>query len=335
MSSPTPARIMQAMNAHMQTAAMKTAIDLGLFTAIGQGHKTVDALSQHCHASPKGIRVLCDFLVIHEFLTKAGSEYALSPDTAVFLDKHSPAYFGAVVSFMVGQTMKQAFHDLTPVVKKGGTILNEDGGTISRENPVWDEFAHSMVAMMMPAAEGIAQIVKASEGAPLKVLDLAAGHGLFGITIARQNPNATVYAVDWKSVLSIAREHAMIAGVADRWNEIEGSAFEVDFGTDYDIVLITNFHHHFNPATIETLMRKVHAALKPGGIAVTLEFVPHEDRVSPPDPAAFAMIMLATTAEGDAYTFAEYEEMYKNAGFSHSEIHRMEGAPEAVIVSRR
>ncbi|MDX1981081.1 MAG: class I SAM-dependent methyltransferase [Bryobacteraceae bacterium] len=334
MTHPTPARLMQALSAHQLTAAMKTAIDLGLFTAIGEGHNTVDALSQHCHASAKGLRVLCDYLTIQQFLTKENGRYGLTPDSAVFLDRKSPAYFGGVAALFVGPAMKQAFQDLTPVVRKGGTILNDEGGTMSRENPVWEDFARSMVAMMMPPAEAIAQIVKAREGAPMKVLDLAAGHGLFGITIARHNPNAQVYAVDWPSVLDIAREHAMSAGVAERWHGIEGSAFEVEFGVDYDVALITNFHHHFTPAVIEGLMRKVHGALKPDGMAVTLEFVPNDDRVTPPDAASFAMIMLATTAEGDAYTYAEYEAMYRNCGFSHNELHRLEG-PEAVIVSRR
>jgi 2-polyprenyl-3-methyl-5-hydroxy-6-metoxy-1,4-benzoquinol methylase len=192
-----------------------------------------------------------------------------------------------------------------------------------------------MLAMMAPAAEGIAGLVQAHNGSPMKVLDLAAGHGLFGISIARHNPNAVVHAVDWPSVLEIAREHAMSAGVAERWHELEGSAFEVEFGTGYDVVLITNFHHHFNRDTIETLMRKVHGALKPDGVVVTLEFVPNEDRVSPREPATFAMIMLATTAEGDAYTFAEYDEMYRNSGFSRNELFRLENAPEAVILSRK
>ncbi len=84
-------------------------------------------------------------------------------------------------------------------------------------------------------------------------------------------------------------------------------------------------------------MRKVHSALHPEGLVVTLEFVPAAERISPPEPAAFAMIMmmLATTAKGDAYTFAEYDEMYRNAGFARNEMHRLEGAPEAIMVSHR
>src|SRR5919202_1193284 len=158
------------------------------------------------------------------------------------------------------------------------------------ELPMWEDFARSMVAMMRPPAEAIAQIV-GNEGAP-KVLDIAAGHGIFGITVAQANARAEIYAVDWKNVLAIAEENARAAGVADRYHLIPGSAFDVDFGADYDVVLLTNFLHHFDPPTNERLLRKVHAALTPGGRAITLEFVPNDDRVSPPVAAMFSLVML-------------------------------------------
>ena len=334
MPQPTPARFFQAVNSFQQSAAIKASIELGVFTAIGAGYKTAEALAARCHASVKGMRVLCDFLVINQFLTKEGDCYGLGADAAVFLDKNSPTYVGGIVGFLLLPQIVQAFDNLTAVVRKGGTLMNT-GGTMAYEHPVWKDFARSMVPLMIPAAEGIAGIVKASHGAPMKVLDLAAGHGIFGITIARHNPKAEIHAVDWAPVLEIAREHATASGVADRWRAIDGSAFEVEFGTGYDVVLITNFHHHFSPSTIETLMRKVHGALKPEGVAVTLEFVPNDDRVTPPDVAAFSMIMLGTTEEGDAYTFAEYQAMFQNSGFAHNKMYPLEGSAQSVIVSRR
>lgn len=334
MPQPTPARFFQAVNSYQQSAAIKTSIELGVFTAIGSGCDTAEALAARCHTSVKGMRVLCDYLVIHEFLTKEGNRYGLSPDAAAFLDKNSRMYVGGIVGFMLLPQMVGAFDNLTAVVRKGGTVMNT-GGTMAYEHPVWKDFARSMVPLMIPAAEGIAGIVKADSGAPMRVLDLAAGHGIFGITIARHNPHAQIHAVDWTPVLEIAREHATASGVADRWHAIEGSAFEVEFGVDYDLALITNFHHHFSPPTIETLMRKVHGALKPEGLAVTLEFVPNDDRVTPPEAASFSMMMLGTTEEGDAYTFAEYQTMFQNSGFAHNRLQRIEGSPQVVIVSRR
>lgn len=334
MPQPTPARFFQAVSSYQQSAAIKTSIELGVFTAIGSGCDTAEALAVRCHTSVKGMRVLCDYLVIHEFLTKDGNRYGLSPDAAAFLDKNSRMYVGGIVGFMLLPQMVGAFDNLTAVVRKGGTVMNT-GGTMAYEHPVWKDFARSMVPLMIPAAEGIAGIVKANSGAPMKVLDLAAGHGIFGITIARHNPHAQIHAVDWTPVLEIAREHATASGVVDRWHAIEGSAFEVELGVDYDVALITNFHHHFSPPTIETLMRKVHGALKPEGLAVTLEFVPNDDRVTPPEAASFSMMMLGTTEEGDAYTFAEYQTMFQNSGFAHNKLQRIEGSPQALIVSRR
>jgi len=86
-------------------------------------------------------------------------------------------------------------------------------------------------------------------------------------------------------------------------------------------------------ATCEKLMRKVHASLKAGGRAVTLEFIPEPDRVTPPTVGAFALTMLATTPAGDAYTFAEYEQMFRRAGFARNELHNVPGAVQRAVVS--
>jgi ubiquinone/menaquinone biosynthesis C-methylase UbiE len=167
------------------------------------------------------------------------------------------------------------------------------------------------------------------------VLDVAAGHGLYGIAFARQNPRTEVVALDWPGVLEVAKENARAAGVAERYQTIEGSAFEAAFGDGYDLVLLTNFLHHFDPPTCEGLLRKAHAALAEGGRAVTLEFVPNEDRVTPPIPASFSLTMLASTPAGDAYTFAELERMFANAGFTHSELHHLPPSIEPIIISRK
>lgn len=335
MTHPTPTRIMQAIHAFQLTAAMKAAIDLSVFTAIGVGRQTAEAIAEHCQTSKKGMRVLCDFLVAHEFLSKDGFLYGLAPDSAAFLDKNSPTYLGGMSHFQLGSAQRKAYEDLAPVIRKGGTVLNEASGAMSTADPMWEEFARSMMAAAAPAAQAIATLLNAKSGAPIKVLDVAAGHGLFGITIAQQNPHATVCAVDWPPVLDIAREHALNANVEERWNAIGGNAFDVELGHDYDVVLLTNFLHHFSPATIETLLRKVSGAIKPGGVVVTLEFVPNEDRVTPRDAATFALVMLAMTAEGDAYPFSEYEAMFKNSGFQHNELHRIEGYRQAIILSRQ
>ena len=136
-------------------------------------------------------------------------------------------------------------------------------------------------------------------------------------------------------MLTVAKENAQFFGASARYHTIPGSAFDVDYGTDYDIVLLTNFLHHFDPPTCETLLRKIHSALKDGGRAVTLEFVPNEDRVTPPQAAAFSMMMLGATPAGDAYTFPELEAMFRNAGFARSELHELPPTIERVVISSK
>jgi ubiquinone/menaquinone biosynthesis C-methylase UbiE len=192
-----------------------------------------------------------------------------------------------------------------------------------------------MAPMMALPAQLTAKLIDPTADRKLKILDIAAGHGLYGLAFAKNNPQASIVALDWANVLEVAKENAQNAGVSDRYSTIAGSAFDVDYGTDYDLILLTNFLHHFDPPTNEALLRKVHAALGEGGRAVTLEFVPNEDRISPADAAAFSVMMLGGTSGGDAYTFPELERMFANAGFAGSEMHELPPSIQRVVISRK
>src|SRR4029079_6252053 len=260
--------------------------------------------------------------------------YGLTLDSSVFLDKRSPAYLGGATEFLCDPNLTAGSKDIAGAVRTGGTTLQNDG-TIAPDNDIWVNFARAMAPMMAMPAQLMANLVDPSADQKLKILDIAAGHGLYGITFAARNKQAEVTALDWKAVLEVAKENAEKMGVADRYKTIEGSAFDVEFGTGYDLVLLTNFLHHFDAPTNETLLRKVHAALADGGRAVTLEFVPNDDRVTPPDAAGFSMMMLVGTPSGDAYTFAELERMSANAGFSRSTVHPLPPSIQSVVISEK
>jgi 2-polyprenyl-3-methyl-5-hydroxy-6-metoxy-1,4-benzoquinol methylase len=328
----SPFRLFQAINAFQLTEAIHSAIELDVFTAIGAGHSTAEALARHLGIAERGARILCDFLVVNQFLRKDGNHYSLTEDSAKFLDRKSPAYMGGCTEFLLTDDIRQGFRNLTNAVRHGGCQRTY---AHAPDSPVWVAFARSMAPMMMMASQGLAQIVLGNERRSLKVLDIAAGHGLFGIAVLRGNPEAEVTAVDWKNVLEVARENATKFGVADRYKTLAGSIFDVDIGTGYDLILIPNFLHHFDGPTNIELLKKLHGGLKPGGKAATLEFVPEEDRVSPPMPATFALIMLAETPAGDAYTRAELEQMFNRAGFSQHRFHAMPPSPHSVLVSTR
>ena len=330
----TPERIFGTLTAYQLTEALKAAIELDIFTKIAEGANEPSSLAKAAGIPERSARIVADFMTVHGFLTKENGRYGLAPDAAVFLDRRSPAYMGAMANFLVAPIHKQSFSVLAQSIRKGGSA-NELADNAKPHDEFWTEFARSMAGLATPSAEYIAGLTGAAEGKPVKVLDIAAGHGMFGITIARRNPAAQVVALDWPAVLAVATENAKKFGVADRVTAKPGSAFETEYGDGYDFVLLTNILHHFDAAGCETLFRRVHKALKPGGKAITLEFVPNEDRVTPPLAAAFSLIMLANTDAGDAYTFAELERMAKNAGFTKSTLQQVPDMPQQLVISEK
>jgi len=328
---PNPGLIFEMLQAHQRTAALTAAIELDLFRAVGEGPGDVASIASQCSASERGIRILCDFLVISGILEKHAGLYRHTPTSALFLDPNSPASLASTAQFLGNPAMHEPYAHLAEVVRNGRTTLPGDG-SVSPENPIWVQFAESMAPMMAPSAGPLATLALAGQTGPFHVLDIAAGHGLFGIAVATQNPEARITALDWAPVLRVAAANAQKAGVHDRFTELAGSAFDVDFGGPYDAVLLTNFLHHFDPPTCVGLLKKVHAALRPGGRAATLEFVPNEDRVSPPMTAGFSLTMLTSTAAGDAYTLSELTAMYSEAGFSNITGHPIPMSPQTVVL---
>jgi len=331
-TSLSPIRIFEHLRAFQETAALKTAIDLGVFTAIARGASTVEEIANRCGASERGIRILCDAMASSEFLSKHDGRYENATDTKLFLDRESPAYMGGIAEFLCLPEMVQGiFTTLTDAVRKGGTMMEGDG-TVKDNNELWVTFARAMAPIAVPSARFIADQLPAS--GDFKILDIAAGHGMYGIAAAKRNPQARITALDWAAVLEVARQNAKAAGVADRYETIGGSAFDADFGSGYDAVLITNFLHHFDMPTNEGFLKKVCASLKPGGRALTLEFVPDAGRVSPPVPVRFALTMLVNTPKGDAYTYEEYEPAFRGAGFSSCEIRQLETQQSVIIATK-
>ncbi len=330
---PTPTAFIDAVLGYQRTAAIRAAVEIGLFEAIGPVGADAETLAGRVGASPRGVRILCDYLTVIGFLVKDGARYQLTPDSAAFLNRRSPSYMGGAVEFLLSPLLAAGFKETAAAVRKGGTAVNDEGGTVAPDNPIWVQFARGMAGMQGMPAQLIAQLVDPEPARPLRVLDIAAGHGRFGIAFAAHNPQTEVTALDWAAVLEVAKENAARFGVADRFRTIAGSAFDVDFGGPYDVILLTNFLHHFDPPTNETLLRKVHAALADDGRAVTLEFVPNDDRVTPPPAAMFSLVMLVGTPAGDAYTYAELERMCRNAGFPRTEFHPLPPTPQSLVIS--
>jgi len=330
----SPELFWDTMTAFQRSAALKTAVELEIFTHIGAGKTTAAEIAEAAGASERGVRILCDVLTIVGFLFKDDGHYRLTDSTAAFLDKKSRMYVGSAVDFILSPAQRRGYDDLTNAVRNGGSSVTGDA-SMDPNSEMWVTFARAMAPLMFPGAQMLAENIGFDTDRDLKVLDIAAGHGVWGIMVGQKYPKAQIFGADWGNVLTVAQENAEKLGVADRYHTIPGNAFESEFGSNYDVILLPNFLHHFDAKTCEDFLRKLNASLADGGKLMTVEFVPNDDRVSPPPSASFALVMLAATPSGDAYTFAELRQMMENAGFSNNEAVPLAPLPEHLIISSR
>src|SRR5947209_2115170 len=124
---PDPQLVWDTLNAHQKTAALRAAIDLDVFTAIGEGAHGVTEISKRCSASSRGIRILCDYLTLNGLLKKQDVSYELTPTSAVFLNRHSPACMASVAQFLNSPQLLAGFANLTETVRKGTTQFGTEG----------------------------------------------------------------------------------------------------------------------------------------------------------------------------------------------------------------
>jgi 2-polyprenyl-3-methyl-5-hydroxy-6-metoxy-1,4-benzoquinol methylase len=310
--------VLDAALAYQKTAALLAAVKLDIFTVIGAEMMTPDDIAFRIGASSRGLRILCDYLTVLGLLKKKNLSYGLTHAAEIFLNGSSPLAMGSIVDFLAAPEMFALFlDDPTSYVRRGGSrgLANVTSDNVASDNPLWARFAHAMAPLAAITAKRVAAYVAALSEPPYTVLDIAAGHGLYGIEVAKAIPDALITAIDWPEVLGILHLNAEAAGVSNQFRTLAGNAFDLEWGFDFDLIILANFMHHFDRSTCTSLLRKAKANLAIGGQALAVDFVPNEDRISPPLPVMFAFWMLASTPGGDAYTANDLDEMARDAGF--------------------
>lgn len=314
---------------YQKTAAMKAAIELDIFTKIGSGSLAAEQISDLTGTSPRGIRILCDFLCVIGLLEKKTNLYNLSMEAKRFLDRNSPHCIADIVDFYAApEIVSLVMHEPLSYVRAGEALGLTD---VSPANPVWVKFARAMIPFASITAKRTAAYVKKKAMNPHKVLDVAAGHGLFGIELAKVVRDAFIVAIDGDGVLQLSRRNADAAGLTHRYKTISGNAFNVDWGDNYDLILLSNILHHFDQNECVRLLNKAKDALSGDGALFVIDIMPNSDRISPPEQAAFAYLMLATTPKGDAYTCDEYEMMAKKAGLTLIDSSKLLPTPQTLL----
>jgi cyclopropane fatty-acyl-phospholipid synthase-like methyltransferase len=167
-----------------------------------------------------------------------------------------------------------------------------------------------------------------------RMLDVGGGSGAYAIAFARASRDLRVEVFDLPTVLPIARGHIEAAGLADRITTRSGDLRTDDFGSGFDLVLLSAICHMLGPAANRNLLERCFAALSPGGRVLIQDFILEADRTSPTSAALFALNMLVGTPEGSTYTSEEYQSWLGAAGCVDVRHIRLPG-PTGLIVGRR
>jgi ubiquinone/menaquinone biosynthesis C-methylase UbiE len=319
-----------AVLAYQRTAMVLAAHRLDVFTLIGSGCAAIADLAERTGTSPRGMRILCDSLTAIDLLEKSDPNYRLSASAGRYLDRGSPGCIADCIDFFCApEMMELVLGDPVSYVRNGGAV---GSAHLAPDHPIWVRFAKAMTPIASLTAKRAAARLASASVPIASVLDVAAGHGLYGIEVGKIRAEAVVAAVDWPSVLELASANASAAGLGARFRPVAGSAFEVDWGAGFDLVILANFLHHFDPGECTQILRKVRSSLSPKGRAAAVEFVPDEGRVSPPMQALLAFRMLATTPAGDAYTASDLDAFAKAAGFAGTSVLPLRPTPQSLVL---
>jgi 2-polyprenyl-3-methyl-5-hydroxy-6-metoxy-1,4-benzoquinol methylase len=323
-----PEPIFRALLGYRQAAVVRAAIELDCFSAIAEGRSTAAAVAKSRGGTGRSVRILLDAVAASTpaVLRKKGNSYALTPVSRRFLVRSGPAYIGRLMPLYGHRRMWDGFFDLPAAVRAGRSVMEKDAHSARQD--FWEDFAR---ATAQEAAIKAARMVRllGKTPRPCEILDIACGSGMYGATFARRLPGAALTLFDQPNVLVQTRK---IVDVPATY--AEGDLFRTPFGGPYDLIISSHVLHHFNPADCLKLLRKVAAALKPGGRLVIQEFISDERRSQNVQALMFAVTMLVWTREGDAYCLSDYRKWLKQAGFRKVAFHPQEEPGDFLVATR-
>ena len=325
---PTARRILDIASGYEPALILEAAVRLSVFDVLDQRPMTLSQVIERTSTSLRGMRALLDALVGMDLLERYGDTYALTDESAAYLVTTSPTYQGYMCKHVSRHLMPRWLR-LTEVVRTGqpeqGVNEQADGAAYFRE------FVEDIFPMSYQAACALADELNINAArAPVSVLDVAAGSGVWSIALAEASLRVRVTAVDWPAVLPVTRRIAARHGVEDRFTFVEGSIEAADFGRNHHIATLGHILHSEGPARSQQLIRKTFEALAPGGTIVIAEFIVDEDRTGPPGALIFAVTMLVNTDAGDTFTYSQMAQWLEEAGFE--DIRELEAPGPAPLI---
>jgi ubiquinone/menaquinone biosynthesis C-methylase UbiE len=319
--------------AFSRTVALRTAIQLGLFGALGRGRRTAAAVARACRTSVDGTRRLLDALAGMELIRSNAGRYRLAPGVERYLAPEGDEYIGPLL--VRSERMMEFWASMPKAVRTGKPAQSVDQ---ARKAAVFypDLAAGLYTATLETAGRAARALRVGSRLRDLRILDVAAGSGVWSLEFARRDPGARVTAIDFSEVLRVTRRFVRQNGMVGRYRYLPGDLRRIDFGREaYDMVILGQICHSEGPVWTRRLLRKSARSLVRGGNLVIAEFIPNDSRTGPLYPLVFSMHMFLMTKEGDTFTMSDYRSWLRAAGFGPPR--RIAGIrpPAAVLHARR
>jgi SAM-dependent methyltransferase len=329
----TPERLMQFGFAYAPPLIITAAVSNKVFDSLESGSKTVDQISKETGASARGLRMLMNALVGLELLKKdRHQKYSLTPESAAFLVSNKPGALAGFFRLNVTQLVSK-WLQLGDVVRTGrpAQAVNQEGeGT-----EFFSGLVENIIPMSYATAQTLADHLKLAKAKnEVRVLDLAAGSGIWGIVLAQASARVRVTAVDWAGMIPTTKRITQKFSVGARFKFIEGDLLEADFGSGYDIATLGHILHSEGEERSRQLLKKTFRALKSGGTIAIAEWLVNDERTQPLPPLMFAVQMLVNTEKGDTFSFNEIKSWLEEAGFK--KVRKLEApGPSPLILATK
>lgn len=305
---------MQMAWGYVPPLVLEAAIRHRVFDVLDAGPMDIWQIETATGASPRGLTAILNVLVGLEFLSKdEQGRYALTPESATFLVSTKPSFHGGFLRHASEHLIPRWLH-LNEVVASGRPVaaVNQE----STGGAFFHEFVMDIFPTSYRAAQFLAEHLHFGEtGDAVRVLDLAAGSGVWGIAQAQASPRVEVTAVDWPEVIPVTRKSVGRFGLSERFRFVEGDLHDADFGSGYALATLGHILHSEGEALSRKLLRKTHAALTSGGTIAIQEFLVNKERTGPLNGLFFAVNMLVNTDNGNTWSVEEIGAWLEEAGF--------------------
>ncbi|HET9177591.1 MAG TPA: methyltransferase [Terriglobia bacterium] len=332
-----PGPILQAAFAFWTSKVLLTAVELDVFTTLGDRRMTGAKLGAEIGLHERGIRDFFDALVAMQFLHREGdgpsAMYFNTPAGALFLDRSSPRYVGGWL-VMLNNRLFRFWHDLPEALRTGlpqNEIKHSQKGMFEelyQDLPRLEQFMGAMTGLSRINFEAFAAKFDFSKFRTL--CDVGGATGLLSIEVAKKHPHLRCTSFDLPVVEPIAQKHIAAAGLSGRVGTAAGDFFK-DPLPKADIITMGMILHDWNLDKKMQLIRSAYEALPPGGALVAIEALIDDARRENLFGLLMSLNMLIEFGDAFDYSGADFRGWCSEVGFRRFEVMHLAGPSSAAI----